>query len=257
MALLPLDALPRHLSLAIVAAVTAWLMLVVVRHVSPQRLVRRARDQMAAAIYEMRLFLDAPRRVLVAQGRLLAWTGVYLAALAPAALVLAPPLGLLYLHLEPRHGLAPIEAPSTVVARIDLAPDVDGRAAAVDCDDGLELTAPILYAADEQALYARVAVRRPGTHLLHVRIGGDSVAKRVVADPRAAVVSPERRGGLAHLWSLGSEPPPGSTSIRAIAIPYPERRQGWVGLAIPWWLYWLGLATLLSLLLARRRGVAL
>lgn len=257
MALQPLDALPRHLSLAVVAALTAWLMLVVVGHVSPQRLVRRARDRMAAAIYEMRLFLDAPGRVLAAQGRLLAWTAVYLAALAPAALVLAPPLGLLYLHLEPRHGLAPIEAPATLVARIALAPDADGRAVRVDCDDGLELTAPLLHAEDEQALYARLAVRGPGTHLLRVRAGDSSVAKRIVADPRAAVVSPERRGGLAHLWSLGSEPPPGPGSIRAVAIPHPERRQSWLGLAIPWWLYWLGVATLLSLLLARRRGVAL
>jgi hypothetical protein len=249
--------LPRHLSLALVAAITAWIMLAVVRRASPQRLVQRARDRMAAAIYEMRLFLDAPGRVLAAQGRLLAWIAVYLASLVPAALLLTPPLGLLYLHLEPRHGLAPLAAPATLVARIDLAPGIDGRAVTVSADDGLAITAPILYAEDQQALHVRLAVRRPGTHRIDVRAGESSVSKRIVADPRAAVVLPERTRGLAYLWSLGSEPPPGTDSIRAVSIPHPERPQSWLGLAIPWWLYWLGLATLLALLLARRRGVAL
>ena len=232
-------------------------MLAVVRRASPQRLVQRAKGRMAASIYEMRLFLDAPGRVLAAQGRLFAWTAVYLASLVPAALLLSPPLALLFLHLEPRHGLAPIAAPATVVARIELAPGVDGRAIDVGCDDALAITAPTLYAEDEQALYVRLAVRRPGTHRIYVRAGESTVAKSIVADPNAAVVLPARTGGLAHLWSLGTEPPPGTGSIRAISIPHPDHPKSWLGLAIPWWLYWLGLATLLALLLARRRGVAL
>jgi hypothetical protein len=253
LALTPLDALPPWLSLAIVAIPTALLMLVVVKRVSPQRLVSRARDRIAASIYEMRLFLDEPRLVLRAQARLLGWTVVYLATLIPAIVVMTPPLGLLYLHLEPRHGLAPIAAPSTIVVRIELEPGVDGRAVTVDCRDAIELTAPLLVAPDEPAVYARLAIREAGTHAIVVHAGGRAVEKTIVADPRAAVVAPERAAGVATLWSLGSEPPPDGP-VRSIRVPHPERSSG---LPVTWWLYWLAAATVIALALRRRFDVVM
>src|SRR5262245_58541935 len=81
------DPLPPLLSLTIVPVLTAWFLVVVVKRVSPQRRLARSRDQMAAAIFEMRLFLDAPRRVFAAQGRLIAWTVHYLACMVPAAVI--------------------------------------------------------------------------------------------------------------------------------------------------------------------------
>ena len=91
-ALWPLEALPPVVALTVVSAVTALAMLLIVKRVSPQAHIARARDRMAACIYEMRLFLDAPGRVLRAQARLFGWTAIYLAALLPAALVMTPPL---------------------------------------------------------------------------------------------------------------------------------------------------------------------
>ena len=156
----PLDRLPAWLSLAVVAVATALLMIVAVKRVSPQRLIVRARDRMAAAIYEMRLFLDSPGRLLRAQGGSSGWLVVYLLALLPSMLALAPALGLLYLHLEVRHGLAPIAVPATVVMRIALADGVDGDAMRISPDPGASLTAPLVYAADEATVYARLRIHR-------------------------------------------------------------------------------------------------
>jgi hypothetical protein len=255
-ALRPLDALPAAVSLSATAALTALAMLVVVKHVSPQALIARARDRMAACIYEIRLFLDAPGRVLRAQGRLLGWTVVYMAALLPAALVLTPPLGLLYLHLETRHGLVPLPAPSTVVLRVELAPGREREPLAIRGDDAIRVTAPLVRAPDEHAVYARLAIAAPGTHRVTVTAGAERVAKRLDAGPSAAV-APERAGGWRHLVSLGDEPPPDGDAIRSISVRHPASEAGLLGLAVPWWLYWLGSATVLALLLRRRLGVAM
>ena len=251
----PLDALHPTLALTIVAVLTALLMLVVVKRTSPQRLTQRTRDGMAAAVFEMRLFLDEPGRVVRAQGRLLGNMALYLGTLLPSFAVLGPPLALLYLHLEVRHGLAPLGAPAEIVLRVELERGVDGHAVEVTCDDdAVEVTAPVLFAEDEPAAYVRLAVREAGTHVVTVHAGAARATKRIVADPNAAAVAPERTGGLALLWSFGDEPPPDG-GITSISLTHPPRPQRWLGLGIPWWLYWLGIATVIALLLRRRFDV--
>jgi hypothetical protein len=252
-----LDWLPALMSLGLVSSLTALLMLVVVRIASPQKLIARARDRMAACIYEMRLFLDAPGRVLRAQGRLFGWTAVYLVGLLPAALAATPVLALLYLHLETRHGLAPLPAPSTVVLRIELADGAKRLPVTVRPVGAVKVTAPLVRAEDEAAVYARLAIGAPGRHRVTVTAGGEMVDKRLDADPAAARVSPQRRAGWGHLVSLGDEPPPPGRVIRAVSVQHPERPQSWLGLAVPWWLTWLVAATAIALLLRRRLGVAL
>jgi hypothetical protein len=252
-----LDWLPALMSLGLVSGLTAVVMLLVVRVASPQKLVARARDRMSACIYEMRLFLDAPGRVLRAQGRLLGWTAVYMAGLMPAAAAATPVLGLLYLHLETRHGLAPLPAPSTAVLRIELADGAEKLPVSVRPVGAVKVTAPLVRAQDEAAVYARLAIGAPGRHRVTVTAGGETVDKRLDADPDATRVSPERRAGLGHLVSLGDESPPEGRVIRAVSVQHPERSQSWLGLAVPWWLTWLVAATAVALFLRRRFGVAL
>jgi hypothetical protein len=246
----PLDALVPWVSLAIIAVPTAVLVLVIVRRTSPQRRVARARAQMAAAIFEMRLYLDHPRQLLRAQARLVLWSVAYVLYLVPSLLVMAGPLGLLYLHLEIRHGVAPFSAPETTVVRIEVADGVSLRDIALESPPSLAVTARV-HAEDERALYARIAIRAPGRYALVVRSGETRVATALEADAEVDVVSPERHAGVAALWALGDEPPL-TGAIRSITIPYPERGGG-----PPWWLTWLGLATVLAMLLRGRFRVAL
>lgn len=247
------DLLPPLASLTALAVITALLMLIVIRATSPQRLVQKSRDRMAAAIYEMRLFLDAPRTLLAAQARMIGWMTIYLAALLPSLIALAAPLGLLYLHLEVRHGLAPIPVPSTVVLAIELADGVDPRDVAVDPGAGVRVTAPPV--ATDGELYVRLHIDQAGTRRVAVRVGDRTVIKRIDADPAARRVSPVRQAGWRHLFSVGDEPPPDGDVVRSISVEHPERARA--GLDVAWWLYWLGAATVFALLLRRRLGVSL
>jgi len=254
-----LDPLPPLVSLALVAVVTGVLAVAIATRVSPRRRLARSRDQMAAAIFEMRLFLDAPRRVLAAQGRLLAWTTSYLACMVPAAVVLAIPFGTLFLQLELRHGRAPIAAPATVVLRIALASGVDTGSVGVTTAHGVAVTAPYVIAADEPAVYARLRIDEPGTHHVSIHAASEVVDKEIVAAPGVRV-TPERRAGLAQLWMSGAEPPLAGDAIERISIPHRARgrlRVGfahpWLGISMPWWLYWIGLSTIAGLVFARRQ----
>ena len=249
----PLDALAPWLSLAIIAAVTAVVMLLVIRKTSPQRRIRHARGQMAGAIFEMRLYLDHPVQLLRAQGRLIRWSVVYVGYLLPSMLVLAAPLGLLFVHLEARHGFAPLPVAEAAVVRIEVAPGVSTRDLSLDTGGGLAVTARV-HAEDEHALYARIAVRTAGTHTLAIHAGDATVQIAIVADRDADVVSPERRHGISELWSLGAGDPIATDAIRAVTIPYPDRP---TSVWMPWWLYWLGVATGFALVLRDRMGVAL
>jgi hypothetical protein len=246
----PLDGLVPWVSLAIIAMPTAVLILVVVRRTSPQKLIARSRSQMAASIFEMRLYLDHPLQLLRAQARLVGWSVLYVACLIPSLVVMAAPLALLSVHLEIRHGLAPLAAPQSTVVRIEVANGISVRDVAIDVDDSLAVTARV-HVDDERALYARIAITQPGSHRFIVHAGETRTEATLEADPDSAVVSAERRAGLSQLWAFGAEPPLDG-AVRSISIPYPERSS-----AVPWWLYWLGAATVFALLLRRRFGVAL
>jgi hypothetical protein len=247
----PLDELAPWASLAVVGALTAVILLVVIRWTSPQRRIRHARSQMAAALFEMRLYLDHPLQLLRAQARLFGWTIVYVLYLVPSMVVLVAPLGLLFVHLEVRHGLAPLPAPSTTVVRVEVAPGISPRDVAISAAQPLAVTARV-HADDEHAVYARVELRARGSYPIVVRAGADRATAQLIADPDASVVSRERNHGIAQLWAFGTEPPLDGEAIRSITIPYPDRASPF---AVPWWLYWLGIATVLAIALRRRFAV--
>lgn len=73
--LAPFFWLPPLVGLALLAAVLGLLLLVAFRWLSPQRRLARVKDQMMAAIYEMRIFSHAPRLVLAASARSLRYLG--------------------------------------------------------------------------------------------------------------------------------------------------------------------------------------
>jgi hypothetical protein len=257
--LYPFDRLPRFWSLSAIAVLTALLMVVIVGRVTPQARIRRARARIAAAIYEIRLYLDSPRRMLAAQATLLKYSIFYVLLLVPALLVLAPILGLLYLHLDVRFGLVPAQPDTSVIVKVAIDREVDGyQVAAAELPDGLDVTAPPVYVEDEARVYLRVDVRKAGVHTLPIDAAGHRVTKEIVARRGAAKVVPERRRAHSALWAFGHERPlPGAGPVQMVSVAYPEAEQKWIGLSIPWWLYWLLLATLAALVLTRPLRVAL
>jgi hypothetical protein len=234
-----------------ISLITGVMMLLVVRWTSPQRAIERARGQIAAAIYEVRLFLDSPLRVIKAQGRMLRSSAIYIGALLPALVVMSLPMGLLYLQLDLRYGFEPVPVGEPVV--VEVAVDGDPSNVSVDAGTWGEITGPPVRDVAGGSVYFRLVIAEPGTHELAVVAGGDRVTKRIVAEA-GATTSPVRVSG-ASLWWAPTDEPPLSGQIRAISVD--QRAVTLDLLGMPWWLLWLILATVAALALRRPLGVTL
>jgi hypothetical protein len=257
--LAPFDALPAFWALTLISLVSGAFMLWVVGKTTPQRRVEIARARMASAIYEMRLFLDSPGRILRSQARMLGWSFAYIGYMLPAFLILTVPLGPLFLHMHARYGQAalPTGVPIAITVRMEPGRDL-AQIAPGELPAGVRVTAPPLRVLDEDRVYLRAVIDTPGTYALPVRVGGAIVAKRLVADPAAQEMNAERCRGLCLLESLGDEAPlPGELGVASIAVEHPDADASWLPLGMPWWAYWLLLATVAALALRRPMNVTL
>lgn len=257
--LLPFDALSPFWALTVLSLVSGAVMLWVVGKTTPQRRVELARARMASAIYEMRLFLDSPGRIVRSQARMLAWSFAYIGYMLPAFVLLTLPLGLLYLHLDARYGQAALPAGAPIVIAVSMEPGSDLAAIAPgELPPGVRVTAPPMRVVDENRVLLRAVIEQPGTYALPIRVGDAVVEKRLVADPGAPEMSAERCRGACLLASYGDEPPlPGDLGVASIAVEHPAADQAWVPLGMPWWLYWLLVATVAALALRRPMNVTI
>jgi hypothetical protein len=250
----PLDRLPPGLALALVALLGGALLTLGYGRLTPQRTLRRVRDRMAAAAYEARLFLDSPLLLLRALGRLLVFSLASVVLMLPALLVLALPAGLVALHLELRHGKAPLAVGVPVLLRVELAPGVDGRALRPVFDgQAVAVTAPPLLVTHERAVYLRVEVKRPERTRVGLALGAAVVDKELQADPAARRVSEERAAGGRALVAAGLEAPLPAGGIVGLRLRHPERDRRLFGL--PWWLGALLLSCGAALVCGRRAGI--
>jgi hypothetical protein len=249
--LVPLDRMPEGVALAVVSILSGVIALYVVKWTTDQRALQAARDQLAASLLEVRLFLDSPRRVFRAQLRVTAWTGRYMARAMPALLLMVVPFTLAFMHLFVRHEVAPLPIGEDVLVQVEL--DAGSTAeVTLTTPAGVVQTAPLFVAAGP-IVYARVRASEAGRHELAFTVGGEPMTKLLVAG-EGRVTSPERRSGLAGLWALGTE---GATSapVSRVFIEHPPALREWLGM--PWWLFWLVVSTVAALVLRKPLGVVI
>jgi hypothetical protein len=204
--LTPFDWLGPFWGLTLLSILTGIFMLWVVGKTTPQKLVKKSRNKMDSAVYEIRLFIDSPKRVGLSLLRLIGSSFSYTACMLPAFVVLALPLTFMFLSLQPRHGMDPLPINEPFVVSLELADGIDGRKLVTTPSEGLEVTAPPLYVESKGEVHVRVVARKEGTLRLHFDVGGRAVEKLIVTDPNALQMAPERATGLDMFISYGSEP---------------------------------------------------
>ncbi len=255
LSLAPFDALPEFVALTLLSVITGVLLLLVVRWTTPQRFVDKARNRMTSAVYETRLFLNDPGRLVKAQGRLLVWSVLYVGSMLPAFALVAVPMGLYFAHMDGRYGRAPLSSLEPVVLRADLAAGANANHVSLLVPPGVTVAAGPVVLGDAAQVYWRLEVASPGVHELSLRLGDETVSKRLVASANAPV-SESRSAGLAGLLDQTTEAPlPAQSAFDRITMPHPERTDTWLGMA--WWLYWMLLATVAALALRKPLGVAI
>jgi hypothetical protein len=254
--LLPFDYLPDWLGLILFSVLSGIGILWVFGRLTNQEALQLARDRMSAAVYEIRLFPDSPRRIVASQGRLVVGTGLYVAHALPALIVLLAPLFLLTVHLEVRHGLAPLDARKPTVVRMVLQPNVDPRSVALVAEGAVKATAPPVFVASTRELYLRVTPP-PETQTIKIKVADEIVTKELTTTPGARYVNADRNSGPASLVALGREAPlPSSGPVERVSLHHASRSMRIVFPA-PWWVHWLLISTLAALALRKRLGIVI
>src|SRR4051794_11415375 len=122
----PFAALPPALSLALVSALTAVVMLLVVRRTSNQRALDDVKRKIHAALFEIRLFNDDLRAIFRAQGEMLRHNVTYLRLSLVPMLWMIVPFVLVIAQLQFHYGyngLAP-GRPALLTAHLRVNPPV-------------------------------------------------------------------------------------------------------------------------------------
>ncbi|MEM1348604.1 MAG: hypothetical protein AAGI01_08625 [Myxococcota bacterium] len=254
----PLDVLPPWLALTLFSILSAVLALWIVRLTIPPGKLQRARDLMTSAIYELRLYIDSPRRVFAAQGRMLLWSFAYTAWIGLPMLVLGLPLGVLFLHLEARWALEPLPLEEPLLVEVAVGDGCDGKRVEVVGGEHVTMTTPALFHERDGVVYQSFTIAKSETTELTITGCGEPVRKRLDAASYRGPYSPTRTKGARLLWSLTDEEAlDGASTIDYVHVDHPARDQEWFGLAVPWWLAWLVLTTVAAIALQRPMKVVL
>ena len=250
----PFEGMGPFVTLTISSVITALAILLVVRYATPASWITKARAQIAAAIYEVRLFLDSPVRVIKSQGRLLGYTAVYIAALLPALIIMTLPMGLLYLQLDLRYGVEPVPVGDPMVVTAVLEDGVDPKTVAAETGEWGVVTATVRDPSGP-SIYWRLVVKEAGSHTFVIAAGPDRIEKRVDAAPELGAISSVRTKGLGMWWQVTGESPIDSDMVAEVRIN--QETKSTDVLRMPWWVFWLLLSTILALVLRKPFKVTL
>jgi hypothetical protein len=206
------------LSLTVIGVATGVVLHWVWKRFANRERMALAKRQARAQIYAMRLYADDPALVFRAQGRLLAWTGRYLAGMLRPTAVAIVPVFFLCLQLDNVYGHRPPAAGESaiVTARLDRGADI--RALAADLEG------------------RGVVVETPGVRLP----GGREVCWRVRMDHRLKPAPPALRCGHGF-WS-------GSTLIE---MSCPAANLDIFGFGMEWEVWFLVVGGITMLVLRR------
>ena len=241
--------------LTLLSAVVGVLILVLVGLSTPQSLVEKARNKMASAIYEIRLYLDSPKRIILSQGRLIASSFGYVLAMLPAFLLMSIPIWILYLQLEPRLGMDPLEIGEQAVLSVHTGDANAGSTVELLPSDSFEVGGKVENSAGET--HFQIMPKAAGLHVLEVKTSLGTLAKKIAVG-KGHMVYPDRSSG-SHYWgeAWGTEKRliPKADGASQISIGHPASSRRFLGM--PWWIYSLIVMTLAAFGLKDKLGITL
>ena len=239
--LAPVSVLPGWLSITLVSAVTGVILLVVFKHTSNQRAIKRARDRIKENLLAIKLFKDEPRVAVRSLAAIFASAGALLAlSLAPMA-VMCIPVVLTLAQLSLWYQARPLKVGEETV--LSLAMDDRSNAPLADVQlepaSALAVTVGPVRVRSERLVVWKVQALQAGYHRLALRVGGQRIEKELAVGEGFLRVSPRRpqRRWLDAIENPAEASFPRCCGVRSIEIEYP-RRAGWASGSDSWVIYW-------------------
>jgi uncharacterized membrane protein (DUF106 family) len=172
--LYPFRSLPALVGLSLLALVTAIAMLWVYKKVSNQKGLEAVKRQIAASLFEIRLFNDDFRHILRAQVDILRHNLTYLRLSMVPMIFILPPLVLTVAQLQFHYGYSPVEPGRNTILKVELekgwettgsVPTTDSGKPVVELDlpPGLVAETPAVWVPTERTLSWRLRASEDAT----------------------------------------------------------------------------------------------
>ncbi len=228
-------ALPPWVSLILLSAIVGVGALAVLRCVSNQRAIGRARDDIQANLLALKLFKDQLRVTFWAQIKLagaiarLQWYMLW------PLVIMLPPVLLLASQMQAHYQWRALEVGEHSVLKLTWLDSAPAQEVTVDCPNGgVEFDAGPVPGAGE--VVWRLLAAEPGRHVVRIHRGDHTVEKDIVVGDQRAPVSPLRptASWTAQLLYPIEPPISADTGIAAVELAYPDRPGRVAGAS--WWM---------------------
>jgi len=233
--------------LCVISVLAGIALLILYKYTSPQKRIKRIKDQIKADLLEIRLYKDEFSVLTGAIGRLFGrnipvYLGCNLIPFAPLIVVVLP----LLVQLDARYGFEPLRAGDKVVVEIVLKDGLDPMqrgGVSLELPEGLvNEVGPVRIPAKNEVAY-RARVDRKGTYDLKIAVGGEQYHKVLVAEDGASSIS-RARFNAGRTWDAFFHPVetpwPATSAIEAVKLKTHERADmvGIDGDLFPWlWVF--------------------
>ncbi len=204
----PFKTLPPVVGLTVISIVAGVLLLLLYKHTSPQKTIKKVKDRIKGGLLEIRLFKDDLGIVSRAIAGLFlknipSYFGCNLIPIVPLVVIVGP----LLFQLDARYGFAPFEAGDRVVLDIGLAEGIDPMKDKISLElpEGLTCEVGPVRNPAKRGLTYRIRVEETGTYDLKLSVNGLDYIKRLDAAERTGKISGARFSAT-QTWDLLENP---------------------------------------------------
>lgn len=228
----------RSAALIGISLLSGVAMIYIFKATSNQSEIKRARDLFKARILEMRLYQDDLVLIFKALWGAIASNGVYLKVSLKPILVLVAFVVLIFIQLDARYGVAPLQSGDTALLTVELADgaDVMSVPTSIHTDDGLSVQAVPVRVPSERTIHWRLHVDNKGDHTVRIQAYEGTYDLPVTAAWSNDTIGRSRTRSAANAFLHPGLPPlPGNAPIAAVHLTYPGRDYSLFG----WQTHWL------------------
>ena len=233
----PFRALPPIWALTVISFAAGIFLVWLFGKTSDQDRIREIRDRIRGNLIGVRLFQHDIGVVLNLQGRIFGDTFRFMGLALIPMLIMIVPVVMIMTQLNLRFAVRPLEAGESVLVKALVRDSAAlDHPIALDVPDGVTVETPPVRIPSTGEIAWRLRVDRPGDHALVVRIGDETLEKRLVGGTRWGPVVQRRTGrGLVDTLLYPGEPPiAAGHPIEAVEIIYPPLELRLLGIDVDW-----------------------
>jgi len=255
--LLPLAKLPPFFGILLLSLLTSLFVLVVYRAVSSPKKVKETKNRIKAHILAIRLYRDFWRTIVSSFFKSLYYTGKYfLLNLGPLLLVL-PLMFLLFVQMDIRYGMRPFKPGEAVTVKARFNGDIGALDAELQPSPHFKASMNPVYLQALREIDWKLKAGASGATAVAITIDGIQVQKNLIIGGGLSALSNQKlaASSLGHFIYPAEKLLAPRTTLRSIAVAYPARSIGFLGLHTHWLVYYLALTMIIALALKNRFGV--